>query len=119
MDTYTVTYRDAGRGERQAESFATLAEAEAYAAETRDMFERTGHAWLAPGVSIIVSSAEGAGNTDTDADFISPYLHVCETCLATGAYRREGIPAISSGEFPCDGCKGTDGQTVTRATLSA
>ncbi len=32
MDTRTVTYRDAGRGERQAELFATLAEAEAYAA---------------------------------------------------------------------------------------
>ena len=63
MTAYTVTYCDAGRGERQAESFATLAEAEAYATETRDMFERTGHAWLAPGVSIIEPSAGDAGDT--------------------------------------------------------
>lgn len=54
--------------------------------------------------------------TDTEADFVSPYLYVCETCRATGAYRREGIPALSSGDFPCDGCKGTGGQTVTRVT---
>ena len=56
---------------------------------------------------------------DTEADFVTPYLYVCETCRASGEYRTEGTPALSSGEFPCDGCKRMDGETVTRVTKAA
>lgn len=56
---------------------------------------------------------------DSEDNFSSPYLYVCETCRDSGTYTVTGITAQSAQIAPCDGCKRMDGETVTRVTKAA